>query len=48
MGEEFRISIYSYAGLGMLLQLAIGVPLSMVLREKVPANIQHLTFSGRK
>jgi hypothetical protein len=32
----------------MAIQLAIGILLSFVLKEKVPENILHLTYSGRQ
>lgn len=43
-----RISTYSYAGLGFVLMLAIGVPLMYLLKEEPMTDIDHLTFKGRK
>ena len=43
-----RISIYSYAGLGFVLMLVIGVPLIYLFNEQKMKNIDHLTFKGRR
>uniref|UniRef100_A0A1I7ZD88 Sodium-coupled monocarboxylate transporter 2 n=1 Tax=Steinernema glaseri TaxID=37863 RepID=A0A1I7ZD88_9BILA len=44
-----RLSTYSYAGLGFVIMMAIGIPIAYLYKEKNydEAAIRHLTFAGR-
>uniref|UniRef100_A0A0K0CV91 Sodium-coupled monocarboxylate transporter 2 n=1 Tax=Angiostrongylus cantonensis TaxID=6313 RepID=A0A0K0CV91_ANGCA len=43
-----RISTYSYAGVGFIIMMTIGVSINFVKSEQEPEKIRHLTFTGRK
>uniref|UniRef100_A0A915B653 Sodium/solute symporter n=1 Tax=Parascaris univalens TaxID=6257 RepID=A0A915B653_PARUN len=42
-----RLSTYAYSGIGMLIMLAIGVPITYFYCDLDPSRIMHLTYYGR-
>ncbi|KJH52799.1 transporter, SSS family [Dictyocaulus viviparus] len=42
-----RISTYSYAGVGFVIMILIGVFINLFKTEQQPEKIRHLTFTGR-
>uniref|UniRef100_A0A0M3I9M8 Sodium-coupled monocarboxylate transporter 1 n=1 Tax=Ascaris lumbricoides TaxID=6252 RepID=A0A0M3I9M8_ASCLU len=42
-----RLSTYAYSGIGMLIMLAIGVPITFFYCDVDPSRIMHLTYYGR-
>uniref|UniRef100_A0A914SDA0 Uncharacterized protein n=1 Tax=Parascaris equorum TaxID=6256 RepID=A0A914SDA0_PAREQ len=43
-----RLSTYAYSGIGMLIMLAIGVPITYFYCDLDPSRIMHLTYYGRQ